>query len=113
VTVSPLRDPARSGWLRRAAWLAGSPARWTLIGLILLYRATLSGMLGGQCRFDPSCSVYAEEAVRLRGAIRGIGLAVWRIARCGPFARGGPDPAPGRGPTYDSVVLGEGARRGR
>jgi putative component of membrane protein insertase Oxa1/YidC/SpoIIIJ protein YidD len=45
--------------LRRALWLVGTPARAALIGLIRLYRITLSGWLGGQCRFYPTCSHYA------------------------------------------------------
>jgi putative membrane protein insertion efficiency factor len=80
--------------VRRAMWAAGVPARALLIASIHLYRATLSGWLGGQCRFYPSCSVYAEDAVRARGAVIGSGLAVWRILRCNPFGSGGVEPAP-------------------
>ena len=93
--------------VRRAWWLAGTPVRALLIGLIHLYRWTFSGSLGGQCRFHPSCSHYAEEAIRTHGAIRGVGLAAWRIARCGPFTRGGFDPVPPRRAervSYDSVT---------
>jgi len=75
-------------------WSLGAPARLALIGLIHLYRLTLSGWLGGQCRFYPTCSHYAEDAVRLHGAVRGSVMAVWRIARCGPFTRGGVDRVP-------------------
>ena len=87
---------------RRAAWLAGAPLRVVLIGLIRLYRLALSGMLGGQCRFAPSCSHYAEEAIRTHGAIRGSALAAWRLARCSPLTRGGFDPVPR--PRYDIVI---------
>ncbi len=80
--------------IRRAAWISGIPARFALIGLIRLYRATLSGFAGGQCRYLPSCSHYAEEAVRTRGALVGSLLAARRIARCHPWARGGLDPVP-------------------
>jgi putative membrane protein insertion efficiency factor len=72
----------------------GAPLRWLLIGLVRAYRATLSGWLGGQCRFFPTCSAYAEEAIRTRGALVGSGLAVWRVLRCHPFGRGGLDPVP-------------------
>ncbi|MDP9340972.1 MAG: membrane protein insertion efficiency factor YidD [Actinomycetota bacterium] len=77
-----------------------------LIGSIRLYRATLSGVLGGQCRFEPSCSVYAEQAVRNRGALAGSALAVWRIVRCSPLSRGGVDPAPAPPPPrpYDGII---------
>ena len=58
------------------------------------YRALLAPLVGGHCRFWPSCSVYAEEAVRRHGAWRGARLALSRLARCQPFARGGIDPVP-------------------
>ena len=73
----------------------GAPLRWALLGAIRLYRATLSGWLGGQCRFYPSCSHYAEEAIRTHGAVRGTGLSVWRVLRCNPFGRGGVEHVPG------------------
>lgn len=98
--------------IRRALWLAGAPARWALIISIRLYRATLAGWLGGQCRFFPSCSHYAEEAIRARGALVGTGLAVWRVLRCNPFGAGGIDraPAPAARRTYEVVIS---AARGR
>lgn len=78
----------------RALHLIGAPVRLTLIALIRAYRVTLGGVLGGQCRFHPTCSNYAEEAIRVHGALRGSLLAVWRVARCGPFTRPGLDPVP-------------------
>ena len=95
--------------MRRALWVAGTPVRALLIGGIHLYRITLGPSLGGQCRFLPSCSHYAEDAIRLHGAFKGMGLAVWRIVRCGPFTKGGVDhvPPPRRGaPMYDHVIPG-------
>ena len=77
--------------VHRIAWKAGAPARLALLGLIRVYRVTLSGWLGGQCRFYPTCSHYAEDAIRMHGALRGTLMAAWRIARCGPFTRGGVD----------------------
>ena len=65
-----------------------------LLGLIWLYRRTLSPVLGARCRFEPSCSAYAEEALQTHGALRGGLLALWRLLRCQPFARGGIDPVP-------------------
>jgi uncharacterized protein len=88
---------------RRLLRLVGTPARAVLIGGIRLYRATLSGWLGGQCRFHPTCSVYAEEAIRARGAIVGSGLAAWRILRCNPFGKGGVEHPPGH-PSYDVTI---------
>jgi uncharacterized protein len=87
---------ASAGVARAALRIAGWPARTALLGLIRAYRATLSGLLGGQCRFEPTCSAYAAQSIRARGALVGSGLAVWRVLRCNPFARGGADPAPGR-----------------
>lgn len=98
--------------VHRIAWKAGAPARLALLGLIRLYRVTLSGWLGGQCRFYPTCSRYAEDAIRLHGAMRGTLMAAWRIARCGPFTAGGVDhvPPPARSPGYDAVIHAEPGR---
>jgi uncharacterized protein len=80
--------------VRRATWWLGAPARAVLIAAIHIYRATLSGWLGGQCRFYPTCSHYAEEAVRTHGALRGSAMAAWRILRCNPFGAGGVEHVP-------------------
>lgn len=82
--------------LRALLWAMGAPARWILLALIKVYRLTLSGWLGGQCRFYPTCSHYAEDAIKIHGAARGSVMAVWRIARCGPFTDGGVDHVPPR-----------------
>jgi putative membrane protein insertion efficiency factor len=89
---------------RRALWLAGAPVRGALIAGIRLYGLTLSGWLGGQCRFSPSCSAYAKEAIQTHGAARGSALAVWRILRCNPFGTSGWDPVPARA-SYDGLIL--------
>ena len=65
-----------------------------LIALIRAYQLTLSPYLGGSCRFLPSCSSYAIEAIRTHGAARGTVLAVRRLARCHPFGHAGYDPVP-------------------
>jgi uncharacterized protein len=95
--------------VRRVVWMAGAPARLALVACIRLYRLTLSGWIGGQCRFYPSCSHYAEGAIRTHGAIRGSLMAAWRIVRCGPFTPGGVDPVPPatRRRTYDGVIHAE------
>lgn len=62
--------------------------------LIDAYRVTLSPLVGGYCRFVPSCSAYAEEAIRRHGAWRGARLAAARLLRCHPFRPGGFDPVP-------------------
>lgn len=71
----------------------GAAARLLLLG-VSAYRMTLSPIIGGFCRFEPTCSRYAEEAVRRHGALKGSRLAVLRLARCHPFHRGGLDPVP-------------------
>lgn len=58
------------------------------------YRRWLSPALPPACRFVPSCSAYALEAVERHGIIRGLGLAVWRLLRCHPYHPGGFDPVP-------------------
>ena len=65
-----------------------------LLGLIRLYQCTLSPLLPPACRFEPSCSQYAYEAITRYGAWRGGGLALKRLARCQPFHPGGYDPVP-------------------
>ena len=59
---------------------------------IRFYRRFVSPALGRRCRYYPSCSAYAEEAVRELGAFRGMILAAWRVLRCNPFSNGGLDP---------------------
>lgn len=65
-----------------------------LIGLLTLYRLFISPLYGQVCRYHPSCSAYALEAVREHDSIRGSWLAVRRLARCHPWAPGGYDPVP-------------------
>jgi uncharacterized protein len=71
-----------------------SGAARVLITLITGYRRFISPLLGARCRFAPSCSAYALEAVREHGALRGTWLAARRIGRCHPFNPGGFDPVP-------------------
>ncbi len=65
-----------------------------LLALLGAYRRLVSPLLPPACRFYPSCSVYAAEAVRRHGAFRGSFLAVKRLARCHPLCDGGIDPVP-------------------
>jgi len=101
--------------VRGILWRAGAPVRLLLLSAISLYRLTLSGWLGGQCRFSPTCSRYAEEAIRTHGALKGSLLIGGRVLRCNPFGRGGLDPVPqahdhglaaGRSsqPSYDTAI---------
>jgi uncharacterized protein len=77
-----------------------------LIGFIRVYQLTLSPFLGGSCRFLPTCSAYAIEAIRSQGAWRGTGLALRRLARCHPLGSSGFDPVPAppsRGARFDAT----------
>lgn len=65
-----------------------------ILALIRAYRYLVSPLLGSHCRFHPSCSEYAQEAVRAHGAARGSWLALRRVARCHPLSAGGFDPVP-------------------
>lgn len=73
-----------------------SPAAKPLIVLIGLYRRVISPMLGARCRFYPSCSAYAQEALATHGLVHGAGLALRRISHCHPWNPGGLDYVPGR-----------------
>ncbi len=69
-------------------------AAGAMIFAVRLYQVGLGPLLGGHCRYVPSCSRYAVEALRVHGPVRGLKLAVWRVLRCNPFAEGGRDPVP-------------------
>ena len=65
-----------------------------LIAIVRAYRLLLSPWLGGACRFSPTCSVYAIEALQTHGAAQGSYLTLRRLARCHPWCAGGHDPVP-------------------
>ena len=72
----------------------GTAAGTLLTMAIRLYQQLLSPLLPASCRYHPTCSQYTLEAVRIHGAMRGLGLGLRRILRCHPFCRGGYDPVP-------------------
>jgi putative membrane protein insertion efficiency factor len=67
---------------------------WPLIQLVRLYRLAISPWLGSNCRYDPTCSSYAIEALQKHGVLKGSWLAAKRIARCHPWGGSGSDPVP-------------------
>ncbi|QRK11134.1 membrane protein insertion efficiency factor YidD [Archangium violaceum] len=71
-----------------------SPLAYLLALPIRFYKRWLSPLLPPACRFHPTCSVYALEALKKHGALRGVRLIVWRLLRCQPFHPGGFDPVP-------------------
>jgi putative membrane protein insertion efficiency factor len=85
----------------RADEPAAAPVRLTrqqriVLGLLRGYQLFVSPLFAGSCRFIPSCSAYATEAVRQFGVVRGLMLAVRRLSRCRPLAAHGYDPVPAR-----------------
>ncbi len=72
--------------------------------LIRGYQKTLSHVLGGQCRFTPSCSNYMLEAVKRHGVCSGVLLGTWRILRCNPWGGHGPDPVPETRPRLKDLL---------
>jgi uncharacterized protein len=73
-----------------------SPAARVALAPIWVYRALISPLLGRHCRYEPTCSAYAAEAIARLGVIHGGRLALTRVARCHPWAEGGFDPVPPR-----------------
>jgi putative membrane protein insertion efficiency factor len=72
-----------------------------LILLIKAYQLLISPYIGGHCRFYPTCSCYAHEAITHHGVIRGVWLSVKRLGRCHPWHEGGIDPVPGTEHLYN------------
>jgi putative membrane protein insertion efficiency factor len=65
--------------------------KYVAIGLVRLYQLFLSPVLGGSCKYHPSCSQYAIDALRRYGFVKGSILAGWRLLRCNPWSHGGVD----------------------
>ena len=75
--------------------MIGKALAWPLLGLVWIYRNAISPLFGANCRYQPTCSAYAEEALRTYGAFKGGWLALKRIGRCHPWGGSGYDPVPG------------------
>ncbi|MDA3925235.1 MAG: membrane protein insertion efficiency factor YidD [Kiritimatiellae bacterium] len=79
--------------------------RGIMVALIRFYQIVISPHIGNCCRFEPSCSQYVIEALRIHGVIKGSWLGFKRIMRCHPFGHSGYDPVPGKAPLCSSKVL--------
>ena len=77
-----------------AVGIVSAVLSWALLGIIWMYRLTFSPIIGQYCRFQPTCSRYAEEVIRKYGPLRGVYLAANRLRKCHPWGPFGPDPAP-------------------
>ena len=67
--------------------------KYLAIGLVRLYRSTLGLLFAGRCKYHPTCSQYAIDALQEFGVVRGVALSMWRLARCNPWSHGGVDHA--------------------
>jgi len=81
----------------------GKTLAWPLIQLVRLYRYAISPWLGSNCRYDPTCSSYAIEALQKHGVLKGGWLAARRIARCHPWGGSGYDPVPADPEEHDET----------
>jgi len=102
--AAPVRDIAAPAADGNDSTHKRSIASWVLLLLVRMYVIFLSPFLGGACKFYPSCSNYAREAIERHGARRGIVLALKRLLRCHPFTPGGFDFVPDELPERPGVV---------
>ncbi len=72
-----------------------NPLQWLATALIRICQRVISPMLPASCKYYPSCSAYAVEAIKVQGVFKGIALSAWRLLRCNPWSRGGVDFPPG------------------
>jgi len=71
--------------------------RWLVLAPVAIYRRLISPALPRRCKYEPTCSAYAVQAVREYGILRGLVLAGWRLLRCNPWSHGGYDPVAAQG----------------
>jgi putative membrane protein insertion efficiency factor len=71
-----------------------NPVKYLFLGLIKVYKISISPLLGPICRFHPTCSTYSYESIKKHGAFKGLYLSIIRISKCHPFHPGGYDPIP-------------------
>ena len=89
-----MKKPSGPEWLRNAVFGSHAVLLQVLLVLIAAYRYLISPMIGPHCRYHPSCSEYAQDALAKHGAYLGARLAIKRLCRCHPWQPGGYDPVP-------------------
>ncbi len=87
-----MKLPQHLAWINKIFYIL-KPVNW-LIFPIIIYRRLISPWLPNVCRFSPTCSEYAIQALKTHGCFKGVVLASWRILRCNPFGGSGYDPVP-------------------
>lgn len=97
---SDVPQTVHNGPVRRALLALRRMPALTLIGVLRVYQTVISPMTGPTCKYYPSCSHYALTAVQRHGALRGTGLALWRLLRCNPWSLGGVDDVPPAGDAH-------------
>jgi uncharacterized protein len=106
-STSENMESAAERWRPEARRCTTKPAstlgQWSLLAFVQLYRVFLSPFFGGACKFYPSCSKYAQEAIARHGAKHGSALALKRLWRCRPFTKGGFDPVPDSTPGCEGL----------
>ena len=110
-TPAPPKAGRAAALFSRAGKIAAalhSALKWLWLAPVRIYRRLLSPLKGrGSCRFTPTCSAYAVEAVGEWGILCGTALALFRVLRCNPFSRGGYDPVPKRSEVMERIRNGK------
>lgn len=78
--------------MKRSKMILSAHVKSVFIKIISVYQLILSPVLGRNCRFHPTCSEYAKDALTKKGIIKGVVLSAWRVLRCNPYCKGGFDP---------------------
>ncbi|TDE98749.1 membrane protein insertion efficiency factor YidD [Occultella glacieicola] len=94
--TQPRGEASESAGTRPRRRPVRNPLTWLLVGGVRAYQLIVSPWFAPTCRYYPSCSTYAIDALRKRGPLAGTGLAVWRVLRCNPWSAGGVDHVPPR-----------------
>lgn len=89
-----LANDKNTNWVKRIVHFVSHTLLWLLCVPIVFYQQFISPFTPPSCRFTPSCSAYAKEAIMKHGPIKGLALAIWRILRCNPWGGSGYDPVP-------------------